>query len=117
MVYPKNTPGVSNLPDLFHAAKTRLAEAEAEVDALRERLLALHAPVVIGRRYRVEIDSREWKTLDKGRLRLFMSDKMIKDCMRVSPRTFVRLKTLSGKSIGMGRGKGRYRPGCGDDDE
>ncbi len=99
MAYPKNTPDVSDLPDLYHDAKERMARLEDEVREIRGRILATGKTIIIGRRYRVTVDSVDWRSLDKDRLRMFMSDKMIEDCMQTQPRTFVRLKSLSGKTV------------------
>ena len=107
MVYPKNTSSEKDIPDLYHGAKERLADAEDEVRALREQILKTGKTIIIGRRYRVAVDSVIWKTIDKDRLRLFMSDKMIEDCMREQPRTFVRLKSLTGKPVKARRSAGR----------
>lgn len=111
MTYPRNAQEISDLPDLYHDAKIRLSEIEKEVYELRERIIATGEPIIIGCKYRVTVDPGVViRTLDKDRLRLFMSDKMLDDCMRDQRRTYVRLKTIHGKPVNVGRGKGRYRP-------
>jgi hypothetical protein len=117
MAYPKNTPDVFDLPDLYYDAKERMARLEDEVRNIRGRILATGKTIIIGRRYRVTIDSVGWRSLDEDRLRMFVSDKIIEDCMQTQPRTFVRLKSLSGKTVKLKRGAGRQGEDRVSDDE
>jgi hypothetical protein len=110
MTYPKNTIDSADLPDRYYDAKRRMSEVEREVYELREQIIATGESILVGQKYRVTVDKAVTKRLDRDRLRLFMSDRMIEDCMEAKPCTFVRLKTIFGKAVNIGRGKGRYRP-------
>lgn len=85
----------SNLADRYFYAKQRLDTAEAEVEELRDEIIATKKAAIVGKEARVSVEAKDFHRFSVAKAKDILSPVQIKACTTQTEGFVVRVKKLA----------------------